>query len=92
MRTALRRLARDDRVLGIAAAIAIGYTLATFLRSAVGILLDLAAGEEVGRGPYTVEIAGHGIAYEALARHGVTLAVIVLAAALALRNADGDAE
>jgi hypothetical protein len=85
VREPLRRLARDDWVVGIAAAVAIGYGVVSLVRSAAKLVLDLVAGEE-HEGPYTVA----GVYYEALVTSAATLLAVVGLAAVALRHARSD--
>jgi hypothetical protein len=85
MREPLRRLARDDWVVGIAAAIAIGYAVVAFVRSVAEVVLDVVAGEE-----YEGPLAVGGVRYDGLATSAATLLAVVVLAAFALRRARGN--
>jgi hypothetical protein len=81
---ALRDLARNGWVLGIAAAIAIGYGVVAFLLAVADLVLEAFKGGDAS-GPFAFEVRGVPIAYERVAQTAVTLAVVVGAAALALQ-------
>jgi hypothetical protein len=85
VREPLRRLARDDWVVGIAATIAIGYGVVSFVRSVAKVVLDLIADEE-HEGSYTVA----GVQYEALVTSRTTLLAVVGLAAVARWHARRD--
>jgi hypothetical protein len=84
MVAALRDLARNGWVLGIAAAIAIGYGVVTFLLAVADLVLEAFKGGDA-TGPFAFEVRGVPIVYERVAQTGVTLTVVVAAAALALQ-------
>jgi hypothetical protein len=86
MREALRDLARNSSVIGIAAAIAIGYAVVAFLLAAGDTVLEAIRGGEA-TGPFAFEVAGRPIFYERVAPAAVTLVVVVAAAAFVLQRA-----
>ena len=91
MREALGQLATDQRVIGIAAAVAIGYALVAFVVAVAGVVLDVAGGEEYAQGrPFRVEIAGYGIGYAPVVLQGGALVLVVLLAAVFARRAGAD--
>jgi hypothetical protein len=78
-------LATDDWVIGLAAAIAIGYASVVFVRSVVQVVVDVS--RDTTSGGLSVEVAGRTIAYETPVLAGVTLLALVLLSALLLRRA-----
>jgi hypothetical protein len=88
VREALRRLAANERVLGIAAAIAIGYAVVALARSVVTVTIDLLSDET--RGGYLVVAArGVDVTLDALLVSAATAVAVVAGFALLLRRADG---
>lgn len=91
VRDALRRLARDDWVLGIAAAIAIGYASVVALRAIVDVAFQ--AKEDVERHEqFVVAIAGRDINYRELLVTLLTLAAVATLSAWLLRRAQRNTE
>jgi hypothetical protein len=89
MLTALRTLARDGWVVGIAAAAALAYAVVSLVETVVSLALSIIDGEravygfvprEVYDPPYTVVLNGHY----------VLLGVVVIASALALHATRND--
>jgi hypothetical protein len=87
MRAAFARLARDGWVLGIAAAIAIGYGVVSFV-TAIADAVVAAAEKQTVAGLFGFEVAGVGVGLREVVSSGVTLAAVVLIAAVALRGAE----
>ncbi len=85
MRAALRALASDDWVIGLAAAIAIGYTSVLLVRSLVQLAVDVS--RDTSSGGLSFSAGGRTIAYESPVLWGVTLLALVLLSAFLLRRA-----
>ena len=85
MRAALRRLASDDWVIGLAAAIAIGYASVRFVRALVQVVVDVI--RDTSYGGLTVKIAGRSISYQDPVLSAGTLLALVLLSAFLLRHA-----
>ena len=85
MRTALRRLGSDDWVIGLAAAVAIGYASVLFVRSLVELVVDVIQDRETG-GYLSFSISGRDIAFERPVTSAFTLAALILLAAYLLRR------
>jgi hypothetical protein len=83
MRRALRDLSANSWVIGIATAIALGYAVVRVAASIAGIVLDLAEGERT-RGTFTA----YGVSYRGLLGTGMTLLIVLVVAALALRRSE----
>ena len=85
MREALRRLGSDEWVIGLAAAVAIGYAGVLFVRSLVDLVVDVI--NDRGTGGYlSFSISGRDISYERPVTSAFTLAAVILFAAYLLRR------
>lgn len=85
MREALRRLGADDWVIGLTAAVAIGYACVLFVRSLVELVIDIIRDRGTG-GSFSFSISGREIPYERLSSSAVTLLALILLAAYLLRG------
>ena len=91
---ALRGLARDGWVIGIACAAALAYVVVRFVESAIAVVLSVVDGFEppedeplfaaLYSAPYTATVNGHVVSFEGLLRHSILLAVVVPIVAAAL--------
>jgi hypothetical protein len=88
VRDALRQLATDSWVLGIAAAIAIGYAVVSFLRDVARTAIATAEGELTG-GLFVVTVLGRKVSFELVATSTATLLLTVGVFAAALLYARG---
>jgi hypothetical protein len=85
VRRALRELASDEWVIGLSAAIAIGYAAVSFARDLADTVVDAVTGNPGGL--LAVELWGRTISFEALAGASATLVVVVGLYAVGLRYA-----
>jgi hypothetical protein len=85
VREALRRLGSDEWVIGLAAAVAIGYAGVIFVRSLIDLVVDVV--NDRGTGGYlSFSISGREFPYERPVTAAVTLAALILLAAYLLRR------
>lgn len=86
MRDAFRRLAEDDWVLGIAAAIALAYSGVLMLAELADVVLQFLQDVRLN-GSLVVGIGGRDVYYGGLLPTGATFAVVVLLSAWLLQRA-----
>ena len=85
MREALRRLATDDWVIGLAAAVAIGYASVLLVRSLIDLAIGLVQDREA-RGGFSFMVAGRAVDYEQPLVWAFTLGALILLTAWLLRR------
>ena len=88
VRKALRRLTSDDWVIGLAAAVAIGYASVLLVRSLVDLVIGVVQDRDEGR-YFSFTVAGRTVAYEQPLVWAATLGALTLLAAWLLRRSRG---